>query len=106
MMNTFQFDTASLLVALPEIFLLSSIVVILLLDLFLTKGFKQVTYYLTQASLLMTGILSYSLIGQPETLIFSNSFVMDDMASVFKVFMMGCMTKHLSLVSLLALSNK
>ena len=89
MMNTFQFDTASLLVALPEIFLLSSIVVILLLDLFLTKGFKQGTYYLTQASLLMTGILSYSLIGQPETLIFSNSFVMDDMASVFKVFMMG-----------------
>ncbi|HBA28143.1 MAG TPA: NADH:ubiquinone oxidoreductase subunit N, partial [Gammaproteobacteria bacterium] len=89
MMNTFQFDTASLLVALPEIFLLSSIVVILLLDIFLTKGFKQVTYYLTQASLLMTGILSYSLIGQPETLIFSNSFVMDDMASVFKVFMMG-----------------
>ncbi|HAP91916.1 MAG TPA: NADH:ubiquinone oxidoreductase subunit N, partial [Gammaproteobacteria bacterium] len=88
-MNTFQFDTASLLVALPEIFLLSSIVVILLLDIFLTKGFKQVTYYLTQASLLMTGILSYSLIGQPETLIFSNSFVMDDMASVFKVFMMG-----------------
>jgi len=89
MMNTFQFDTASLLVALPEIFLLSSIVVILLLDLFLTKGFKQVTYYLTQASLLMTGILSYSLIGQPETLIFSDSFILDDMASVFKVFMMG-----------------
>jgi len=89
MMNTFQFDTSSLLVALPEIFLLSSIVVILLLDLFLTKGFKQVTYYLTQASLLMTGILSYSLIGQPETLIFGNSFVLDDMASVFKVFMMG-----------------
>ncbi|HIM54231.1 MAG TPA: NADH:ubiquinone oxidoreductase subunit N, partial [Gammaproteobacteria bacterium] len=88
-MNTFQFDTASLLVALPEIFLLSSIVVILLLDLFLTKGFKQVTYYLTQASLLMTGILSYSLIGQPETLIFSDSFILDDMASVFKVFMMG-----------------
>ncbi|MDG2354244.1 MAG: NADH-quinone oxidoreductase subunit NuoN [Gammaproteobacteria bacterium] len=89
MMNTFQFDTTSLLVALPEIFLLSSIVVILLLDLFLTKGFKQVTYYLTQASLLMTGILSYSLIGQPETLIFGDSFVLDDMASVFKVFMMG-----------------
>ncbi len=89
MMNTFQFDTASLLVALPEIFLLSSIVVILLLDLFLTKGFKQVTYYLTQASLLITGILSYSLIGQPETLIFGNSFILDDMASVFKVFMMG-----------------
>ena len=89
MMNTFQFDTASLLVALPEIFLLSAIVVVLLLDLFLTKGFKQVTYYLTQISLFITGLLAFNLIGHPETVIFSNSFVLDDMASVFKVFMMG-----------------
>ncbi len=89
MTNTFQFDTSSLLVALPEIFLLSAIVVVLLLDLFLTKQFKQVTYYLTQLSLLITGILSFNLIGHPETIIFSNSFVLDDMASVFKTFMMG-----------------
>ena len=89
MMNTFQFDTASLLVALPEIFLLSAIVVVLLLDLFLTKGFKQVTYYLTQISLFIAGLLAFNLIGHPETVIFSNSFVLDDMASVFKVFMMG-----------------
>jgi len=89
MMNTFQFDTASLLVALPEIFLLSAIVVVLLLDLFLTKGFKQVTYYLTQISLFIAGLLAFNLIGHPETIIFSNSFVLDDMASVFKVFMMG-----------------
>ncbi|MBA5248457.1 MAG: NADH-quinone oxidoreductase subunit NuoN [Gammaproteobacteria bacterium] len=88
-MNTFQFDTSSLLVAVPEIFLLSAIVVILLLDLFLTKPFKQVTYYLTQISLFITGILAFNLIGHPETIIFSNSFVLDDMASVFKVFMMG-----------------
>jgi len=89
MINTFQFDTASLLLALPEIFLLSSIVVILLLDLFLTKQFKQVTYYLTQFSLLMTGLLAFNLIGHPETIILGNSFILDDMASVFKVFMMG-----------------
>jgi len=63
--------------------------VVLLLDLFLTKGFKQVTYYLTQISLFITGLLAFNLIGHPETIIFSNSFVLDDMASVFKVFMMG-----------------
>jgi NADH-quinone oxidoreductase subunit N len=45
-------------IALPEIFLLSAIVVVLLLDLFLTKPFKQVTYYLMQLSLLITGVLS------------------------------------------------
>ncbi len=89
MMNTFQFDTASLMLALPEIFLLSAIVVVLLLDLFLTKAFKQITYYLTQLSLLITGILSFNLIGQPEAVIFGNSFVLDDLASIFKVFMMA-----------------
>ncbi len=88
-MNTFQFDTATLLVALPEIFLLSSIVVILLLDTFLTKEFKQVTYYLTQASLLITGVLAFNLINEPQVIIFSGSFILDNMASVFKVFMMG-----------------
>lgn len=88
-MTTFQFDPQSLLVALPEIFLLSAIVVVVLLDLFLTKPFKQVTYYLTQLSLLITGILSFNLIGHPETVIFSDSFVLDNLAAVFKVFMMG-----------------
>ena len=37
MNNFIEFDTSSLWVALPEIFLLSAIVVILLLDLFLFK---------------------------------------------------------------------
>ena len=89
MMNTYQFDTASLLAAVPEIFLLSAIVVVLLLDLFLTKPFKQVTYYLTQISLLITGLLAFNLIGEEQTVILGNSFVLDNMASVFKVFMMG-----------------
>lgn len=89
MTNTFQFDTSSLLLILPEIFLLSAIVVILLLDLFLSKSFKQITYYLTQFSLLITGILSFNLIGHTDAVIFSNSFVLDDMASVFKVMMAG-----------------
>ncbi len=88
MINTFQFDTTSLTAILPEIFLLSAIVIILLLDLFLTKPFKQVTYYLTQISLLITGVLAFNLIGQPETIILGGSFVLDDMASVFKVFLM------------------
>jgi NADH-quinone oxidoreductase subunit N len=89
MINTFQFDAASLLLAAPEIFLLSAIVVVLLIDLFLTRPFKQVTYYLTQLSLFITGILCVVLIGHPETVIFGNSFVLDELASVFKVFIMG-----------------
>ncbi|WPE16770.1 NADH-quinone oxidoreductase subunit NuoN [Candidatus Thioglobus autotrophicus] len=89
MNNTFTFDTSTLWAAMPEIFLLSAIVVVLLLDLFLTKPFKQVTYYLTQASLLITGVLAFSLMGEPQTIIFGGSFILDNMASVFKVFMAG-----------------
>ncbi|KAA0441697.1 MAG: NADH-quinone oxidoreductase subunit N, partial [Candidatus Thioglobus sp.] len=87
--NTFQFDPSSLLLAAPEIFLLSAIVIVLLLDLFLTKSFKQVSYYLTQISLFITAILSYNLIGQPETIIFGNSFILDDIGSILKVFMLA-----------------
>ena len=89
MNNTFTFDTSTLWSATPEIFLLSAIVIVLLLDLFLTKPFKQVTYYLTQASLLITGALAFSLMGEPQTIIFGGSFILDNMASVFKVFMVG-----------------
>ena len=89
MNNMYTFDTSTLWAALPEIFLLSAIVVVLLLDLFLTKPFKQVTYYLTQLSLLITAILAFNLIGEPKTIIFSGSFILDNMASIFKVFMAG-----------------
>ncbi len=89
MNNIPTFDTSTLWVAIPEIFLLSAIVVVLLLDLFLTKSFKQVTYYLTQVSLFITGALAFNLIDQPQTIIFSSSFILDNMASVFKVFMAG-----------------
>ncbi|MEJ6558426.1 MAG: NADH-quinone oxidoreductase subunit NuoN, partial [Candidatus Thioglobus sp.] len=89
MNNMYTFDTSTLWAALPEIFLLSAIVVVLLLDLFLTKPFKQATYYLMQISLFITGVMAFNLIDQPQTIIFSGSFILDNMASVFKVFMIG-----------------
>ncbi len=89
MNNMYTFDTSTLWAALPEIFLLSAIVVVLLLDLFLTKSFKQATYYLTQISLFITGVMAFNLIDQPQVVIFSGSFILDNMASVFKVFMIG-----------------
>ncbi len=89
MSNSFTFDISTLSAAMPEIFLLSAIVVVLLLDLFLTKPFKQVTYYLTQLSLLIAGLLAFDLINNPQAIIFGDSFILDNMASVFKVFMAG-----------------
>jgi len=86
--NLFQFDTSTLVFALPEIFLLSSIVIILLIDVFLKKSFKNITYYLSQIAIFITALLSYSLIGNGEQIILSGSFIHDDLAAIFKVAMM------------------
>ena len=87
MMN-FQFNASELIFALPELFLLSAISIILLFDLFASERLKPLTYYLTQLSLIITGWLVFDLIGESAT-IFSGTFVLDTMGSTFKVFIMG-----------------
>ena len=87
-MINYQFNIADLCFALPEIFLLSAIVVILLLDLYTSERFQNLTYYLTQITLFVTGYLAFTLIGESEV-IFDGTFVLDTMGSTFKVFMMG-----------------
>ena len=87
MMN-FNFNVAELLFALPELFLLFAISLILLFDLFVSQRLKQFTYYLTQLALLITGFLAFDLIGENAT-IFSGTFVLDSLGSTFKVFILG-----------------
>tara|TARA_B110000285_G_scaffold170360_1_gene190639 strand:+ start:1004 stop:2452 length:1449 start_codon:yes stop_codon:yes gene_type:complete len=87
MMN-FNFNAAELLFALPELFLLFAISLILLFDLFVSQRLKQFTYYLTQLALLITGFLAFNLIGENAT-IFSGTFVLDSLGSTFKVFILG-----------------
>ena len=87
MMN-FNFNVAELIFAMPELFLLSAISVILLFDLFVSQRLKQLTYYLSQLALLITGFLAFNLIGESAT-IFSGTFVLDSLGSTFKVFILG-----------------
>jgi len=87
MMN-FNFNVAELIFALPELFLLFAISLILLFDLFVSQRLKQFTYYLTQLALLITGLLAFNLIGENAT-IFSGTFVLDSLGSTFKVFILG-----------------
>ncbi len=87
MMN-FQFNASELIFALPELFLLSAISIILLFDLFASERLKPLTYYLTQLTLIITGWLAFDLIGE-SAIIFSGTFVLDTMGSTFKVFIMG-----------------
>ena len=87
MMN-FNFNAAELIFAMPELFLLSAISLILLFDLFVSQRLKQLTYYLSQLALLITGFLAFNLIGE-NAIIFSGTFVLDSLGSIFKVFILG-----------------
>ena len=87
MMN-FNFNVAELIFAMPELFLLSAISLILLFDLFVSQRLKQLTYYLSQLALLITGFLAFNLIGE-NAIIFSGTFVLDSLGSTFKVFILG-----------------
>jgi len=87
-MIDYQFNIADLCFALPEIFMLSAAVVILLLDLYTSERFQNLTYYLTQITLFVTGYLAFTLIGESQV-IFDGTFVLDTMGSTLKIFTMG-----------------
>ncbi|AXE62624.1 NADH-quinone oxidoreductase subunit NuoN [Candidatus Thioglobus sp. NP1] len=84
----FNFNASELLFALPELFLLSAIAIILLFDLFISDRLKHITYYLSQLALLLTGFSVFNLIGE-SAIIFSGTFVLDTLGSTFKVFILG-----------------
>ena len=87
-MMDYQFNIADLCFAVPELFLLGAISVILLLDLFVSERFQNLTYYLTLATLAVTGYFVVGLIGESRV-IFDGTFVLDSVASTFKVFIVG-----------------
>ncbi len=87
-MMDYQFNIADLCFAVPELFLLGAISVILLLDLFISERFQNLTYYLTLATLAVTGYFAVGLIGESRV-IFDGTFVLDSVASTFKVFIVG-----------------
>ena len=87
-MMDYQFNIADLCFTLPELFLLGAISVILLLDLFVSERFQNLTYYLTLATLAVTGYFAVGLIGESRV-IFDGTFVLDSVASTFKVFIVG-----------------
>jgi NADH-quinone oxidoreductase subunit N len=82
MMN---FETPNFIPAIPEIFVLGMVCFILILDLFLSERSRVVTYLLTQATLVGAFILSFGLYSGESQLTFSNTFVLDPMASVLKM---------------------
>ena len=75
-------------IATPEIFLLSTICLILLTDLFLKEDCRMISYLLTQVALLATALLVYSNMGGEKILGLNDMYVRDDLGGVLKITML------------------
>ena len=71
-----------LLLALPEIYLLSMACFILLIDVFLNN--RSVTFWLTQLTLLVTLVLILSMLQQGFGIAFNNAFISDKLSVILK----------------------
>ena len=81
-----HFDSSNLIPVLPEIFILTMVCLILVIDLFLDESQRQTTYLLTQISLVVTIFITL-LVASPETqVVFDGSYIRDPMIDGLKVF--------------------
>ena len=76
--------SADILLALPEIFLLSMISLVLIIDLFVKDESRGVTYILSLISLVVTAFLVYNGFSTETVKGFSDTFVVDPFASILK----------------------
>lgn len=72
--------------AIPEMVLLGLISFILVGDSFWSKRYQSLTYYLTQASLVLVGYLIFATFATTQVITFDGSFVRDSFADVLKIF--------------------
>ncbi|MEM9690140.1 MAG: NADH-quinone oxidoreductase subunit NuoN [Pseudomonadota bacterium] len=82
-------DAMNIQAALPEIVLLSSICVVLLVDLFIDDERRVVTYWLTLACLAVTMLAVLHAAPDGRTLAFSGSYVSDAFSQVLKLAAVG-----------------
>jgi NADH-quinone oxidoreductase subunit N len=81
-----NFVFPNLVIAFPEIFVVSMACVVLVIDLFLRDDARIITYLLSQATLLGAAVLTVSLHGTAPEMTFSGAFISDSMSDVLKVF--------------------
>lgn len=69
----------------PEIFMVSMASLILILDQFVWRLSKSITYLLAQVTLLGAFFLTLQLLGTPSVTIFQNMFLGDDIGNILKL---------------------
>ncbi len=80
-----NFVTPDFMLAMPEIFLLSMICIIMIIDLFLKDESRGATYVLSLISLIATAFLAFSNYTDQSLSTFNGSFILDPMASLLKI---------------------
>ena len=83
-MTTFIIPNFSLII--PELIILGMACFILLVDLFLPKQLRDVSYALTQLTLVAAAAMSILQLKCPTLLSFDNAFILDRMAVILKLF--------------------
>ncbi len=81
-----MFVTPDLMPAAAEIFLLASICVVLVVDLFLSDQQRQVTYYLSMLALVGTAAMTVQFGASERTITFAGSYVADPAGDTLKLF--------------------
>ncbi|MEQ8290421.1 MAG: NADH-quinone oxidoreductase subunit NuoN [Gammaproteobacteria bacterium] len=81
--------SAELALAIPEITLLLLACLVLIVDAFSNDPDHKLSYWLTQASLLLTLSLVLSVNPPVTQVIFDNSFISDSMSTILKAFICG-----------------
>jgi len=71
---------------LPEIFVLVMICVILLVDVYIPERFRELTYQLSQGTIVVTALLTLAQQVSVPALLMNNMFILDSMAVVLKSF--------------------
>ncbi|MBK1734241.1 NADH-quinone oxidoreductase subunit N [Halorhodospira abdelmalekii] len=79
-----SFETPDFSLALPEIWLLGAICVVLIVDLFVRGSRRSVTFFLTQAVLLVTAALAITTQWGVTETTFSGHYVVDPLAAMLK----------------------
>jgi NADH-quinone oxidoreductase subunit N len=79
------FEIPDFLPAAPEIFVLSMVCLILVIDLFLSERTRVITYLLSQATLIGAAILTIMLHSGEAVLTFNGTFISDTLADVLKL---------------------
>ena len=80
-----NFVTPDFMPAMPEIFLLSMICIIMIADLFLTDENRGGTYILSLLTLIGTAFLVFSNYSMESVTTFNGSFILDPMAGILKI---------------------